>query len=262
MSQPNADKLQDVKARKWFYEFDLPDGSRTATDVPDEIGPIHTSRRDKMIAIIRERVRGAEDLTAADLASHEGYYTIELAKHFKTVRGYEFRQSSLDAAQLIRDVLEVDNVDYMQADLQKIAYDESMSVDFVLLFGLIYHLENPVHTIRLAAQMCRRHMLIETQVFPYDISGGLEDGHYTNIRPIEGVFGLTPDYANFREGGSTDIALVPSLNSLLFLLKTFGFVETVVLPSYPLDYEQFRRGMRVIVYAAKPEGLHSRTLAG
>jgi hypothetical protein len=124
-------------------------------------------------------------------------------------------------------------------------------VDFVLLFGLIYHLEDPIHAIRLASQMCRKHILIETQIFPYDISGGLEDGHYTHIRQIEGVFGLTPDYPHLREGGSTDIALVPSLNALLFLLKAFGFSETLVLPSESDDYEQYRRGKRVIIYGSK-----------
>ncbi len=72
------------------------------------------------------------------------------------------------------------------------------------------------------------------------------------MRPVEGVFSLSPDYASGREGGSTDIALVPSLNSILFLLKMFGFTDLSVLPSGPDDYEQFRRGSRVIVYGAKP----------
>ena len=252
MSRAYDAKLQEVKDRKWFYEFDLPDGSRTLSDVPVEILPIHTSRRDKMLKIIQDRVDRSHELTAADFASHEGYYSIELAKHFKNVRGYEFRQSSLDAARLIADVLKVANVEFVQADLQKMQYNACMSVDFVLLYGLIYHLENPIHTIRLASQICRKHILIETQIFPYDISGGLEDGHYSAIRPIEGVFGLTPDYARGREGGSTDIALVPSLNGLIFLLKTFGFSEILVLPSDRDDYEQFHRGRRVVIYGRKP----------
>jgi tRNA (mo5U34)-methyltransferase len=245
-------KLEQVKARTWFYEFDLPDGTRTSTDIPADIQPIHISRRDKLIQVIQHRVPMASVLTAADLGSHEGYYSIELARRFKAVRGYEFRSSSIDAARLITGVLGVGNVEYINADLQSMQYDPKLSADFVLLYGLIYHLENPVHTIRLASQMARKHILIETQVFPYDVSGALEDGYYLNMRPISGVFGLSPDYANFREGGSTDIALVPSLNALLFLLRTFGFSEVTVLPSGANDYEQFRRGTRVIVYGSKP----------
>ena len=244
-------KLREAKSRKWFYEFGLPDGTTTSTDVPAEVLPIHTSRRDKMLKIIQERVHRPDELTAADFASHEGFYTLELANHFKQVTGYEWKKSSIDAARLITEVLGVDNVEYVQADLQKMDLEPSSIVDFVLVYGLIYHVENPVHTLRLASQMCRKHILIETQVFPYDVSGNLEDGHYTNIRRIEGVFGLTPDYSHGREGGSTDIALVPSLNGLLYLLKTFGFTDVFVLPATADDYEQFRRGQRVVVYGCK-----------
>lgn len=244
-------KLQQVKQRTWFYEFDLPDGSRTATNVPADVLPIHVSRRDKLARVIAERVERPETLTAADFASHEGYYTVELARHFRSVRGYEWKDTSLEAARLVTDVLGVRNVEYVQADLQTMPFDPGQVFDFVLLYGLIYHLEDPIHTLRLASRMCRTHLLIETQVFPYDVSGRLEDGHHENMRPIEGVFGLTPDYAHHREGGSTDIALVPSLNALTFLLRTFGFGTVEVLPAPPGDYEQFRRGQRVVVYARK-----------
>jgi tRNA (mo5U34)-methyltransferase len=251
MSDTDPSRLRQVKDRTWFYEFDLPDGTRTATDLPASILPIHTSRRDKLIRIIADRVDRPHELTAIDFASHEGYYAIELARRFKSVRGYEIRPASLAAARLISGVLGVNNVEFVSADLQTMQYDPALEADFVLLYGLVYHLENPIHTIRLASQLSRRHILVETQVFPYDVSGGVEDGYYTNIRPIEGVFGLAPDYAHHREGGSTDLALVPSLNSLLFLLRTFGFDEVSVLPSNADDYEQFRRGSRVVVYGRK-----------
>lgn len=193
----------------------------------------------------------ARDLTAYDFASHEGYYTIELAHHFKLVRGYEVRTQSLEAAQLITDVLNPGNVEYCHADLQTMRYNPDDTADFVLLYGLIYHLENPIHTLRLASQMTRKHILIETQVFPMHVSGLIEDGAYTSQRRMEGVFALAPDYASQREGGSTDIALVPSLNALLFLMRDFGFSKIEVLPSGKGDYEQFVRGTRVVVYGQK-----------
>ena len=245
-------RLAQVKARKWFYEFDLPDGSRTTVDIPAAILPIHTSRLAKLESIIRDRVGDASALTAIDLASHEGYYSIALARHFQSVRGYELRPSSLQAARLITGLLGVRNVEYISADLQTMPFDPLQTADFVLLYGLIYHLENPVHTIRLASQMARRHILIETQLLPFNVTGAIEDGYYLNARPIEGLFGLTADYAQYREGGSTDLALVPSLNAVLFLLKTFGFTDIAVLPSGPDDYEQYRRGARAIIYASKP----------
>ena len=245
------DRLSQVKSRTWFYEFDLPDGTSTSTDVPPEVRPIHTSRRDKLRYVINRHMPDAESLVAYDFASHEGYYAVELARHFRKVVGFEIRPESLEAAKLITGVLQIGNVEYRQADLQKMEYDPLQTADFVLLYGLIYHLENPVHTLRLASRMTRKHILIETQVFPYDIGGMIEDGAYTNQRRLEGVFGLAPDYSSGREGGSTDIALIPSLNALLFLMRGFGFTTIEVVPNSNPDYEQFTRRSRVVVYGRK-----------
>jgi len=247
-----AGLLQAVKARVWFYEFELPDGTRTRTDIPADIARIHTSRRDKLRRVIRERIPDAATSTAVDLASHEGYFSIELARHFAKVVGLEIRRESVEAARLVTRALGMDNVVYREADLQRMAHDDALCADLVLVYGLIYHLENPIHALRLAAGLARRHILVETQVFPYDVSGRVEDGHYLGQRAVEGVFSLSADYSTAREGGSTDLALVPSLNALLYLLRAFGFATLEVLPSEPGDYEQFRRGSRVVVYGAKP----------
>lgn len=244
-------ELDAIKKRVWFYEFELPDGSLTRTDIPSEIAHIHTSRRNKLRKVIAENISEASEMSAIDFASHEGYYSIELSKYFANVRGLEIRPESLEAARMITRALGITNVTYEQADLQKMEYDERYRADLVLVYGLIYHLENPIHTLRLASALSRKHILIETQVFPYDISGRIEDGHYKSQRELHGVFGLSADYAQRREGGSTEIALVPSLNSLVFLMSTFGFKRVEVLKPEADDYEQFRRGSRVVIYGSK-----------
>jgi tRNA (mo5U34)-methyltransferase len=119
------------------------------------------------------------------------------------------------------------------------------------MYGLLYHLENPTHTLRLAACLCRKHLLIETQVFPHDLAGLVEDGSYRNQRPVHGVFALAPDNPGLSVGGSTDLALMPSLNALIFLLQALGFSNTQVPPPLPDDYEQYQRGSRIVVYAGK-----------
>ncbi|MGO9681714.1 MAG: class I SAM-dependent methyltransferase [Beijerinckiaceae bacterium] len=251
MTINNSDVLEAVKKRIWFYKFDLPDGTSTQADIPADVLRIHTSRRDKLVRIIKERVPNAANLTAIDFASHEGYYSIELARHFRQVRGIEIRPESIAAARLITQALGISNIEYTKADLQHLSYRDDLRADFVLVYGLLYHLENPIHTLRLASQLSHKHILIETQVFPYNVSGKIEDGHYLWQREVCGIFGLSPDYSSGREGGSTDLALVPSLNALLFLLHTFGFADTCVIAPEQDDYEQFRRGSRVIVYGAK-----------
>ncbi len=245
------DKLQEVRERVWFYEFDLPDGTRTRTNLPKDWRPVHYSRQRHLQRVIDEHVPNSRDLTAIDFASHEGYFTVELAKRFAFVRGFEIRSESLAAARLITEALGVSNVEYVDADLQKMEFDERLRADFVLVYGLIYHMENPIHVLRLASELSRQHILVETQLFPYDVAGRIEDGGYQSQRAVCGVFALVPDYPLGREGGSTELALVPSLNGVLFLLKTFGFTRIEVLVPTPDDYEQYRRGSRAIIYGCK-----------
>lgn len=243
--------LTAIKERVRFYEFELPDGSFTRSDIPEEVRAVHSTRRDMLRRVLRDHVPDAAGLTALDLASHEGFFSVELARHFRSVHGIEVRPESLAAAQQITRALGVRNVSFTQGDLQKMEFDPKHQADFVLLYGLLYHVENPIHVLRLASSLARRDILVETQVFPYEITGPLEDGHYAWQREVHGVFSLSVDYAARREGGSTDIALVPSLNALVFLLRNFGFTETRVIAAEPHEYEQFRRRSRVVVHGRK-----------
>jgi hypothetical protein len=243
--------LATIMNRVWFYEFEMPDGTFTRTNIPSEVLHIHKSRREKLRCIIRDNVGDAKGLTALDIASHEGYFSIELAQHFAEVHGIEFRPESLNAAKQISTFLGAFNVRFTQADFTQMRYDPSLEADFVLLYGLLYHLENPIHVLRLASQLARKHILIETQVFPYDIAGRVEDGYYEWQREVHGIFSLSLDYPQGREGGDSTVALVPSLNALLFLLGEFGFRRVQVIKPDADDYEQFRRGSRVVVYGGK-----------
>ena len=240
-----------VKQRAWFYPFALPDGTTTRCDIAEAIQEIHHTRARHLHSVIARKIADPEAATAIDFASHEGFFAVELARHFAQVRGYELRRRSVEAARLIAEVLDVRNVSFTEADLTALPFDPDLVADFVLVFGLLYHLENPIQLLRLASQMTRTHILIESQVFPYDISGRIENGAYDSQRPFAGVFALTRDFPDRREGGSADLALVPSLNALLFLLRQFGFVEIEVIAPEPHDYEQFRRGSRVMIYGCK-----------
>jgi hypothetical protein len=208
-------RLAKVKARSWFYNFDLPDGSQTNSFVAPDVARVHVTRRDHLRRVIATRVSEPHLLTALDLACHEGCFSIELARHFSTVRGLELRSDTIALARLITEVAGTPNIEYLEANLEEIAFDPNLCADFVLAYGLIYHLENPIRVLRLASRLCRQYILVETQVFPYDISGQIEDGAFDNQRAVAGVFALAPDYPQSREGGVGTLALIPSLNALV-----------------------------------------------
>lgn len=247
----DSELLTRIREREWFYDFELPDGTKTDSRLPPSIAPIHYYRGRKLAEIIATYVPDAANLSALDLACHEGWFTQELAKAFRQVVGLDYRQRNTDAARDMMAALGIANTSFTEENLETMEFREDLQADFVLCYGLLYHLENPMHAIRLASQLSRKHLFIETQVFPMDIAGLIEDGSYGNQRRAEGVFGLVPDYQGENSGGPSAYALVPSLNALLFILRQFGFNHVEVIPPDSEAYEQFERGHRVLVYCRR-----------
>jgi tRNA (mo5U34)-methyltransferase len=245
------DDLAAIKARRWFYEFELPDGSVTESYLSPSFRPIHQALRTRLRQVIAERVANPRALTAIDLGCHEGYFTVELARHFRHVRGVDVRMENIDGARLIARALGLLNTTFDVADVLTLPTDEHFRADLVTMFGLIYHLENPLQAIRTAAALTRRHLVIETQVFPYDIGGRIEDGGFQQQRNVQGVFALVPDYPANREGGATGLALVPSVNAVVFALQSLGFPNVELIGMAGADYEQYARGARVVMLATK-----------
>jgi tRNA (mo5U34)-methyltransferase len=144
------------------------------------------------------------------------------------------------------DVLGVLNVSLTQIEPGHMVFDPALEADFVLVYGLLYHLEDPVRLLRLASQLTRKHILIETEV-----AGRIEDGHFRNQRDMDGMFSLSPDYSDHTVGGSANLALVPSVNALTLIMRTLGFADIKILAFESDDYEPFRGKSRVMVYGAK-----------
>jgi len=246
MEQNNLDL---VKNQQWFYEFTLPDGSTTNSYLPDFVRPIHHTREKALKFFLNEYAKSGTFKNALDISCHEGYYTLLLAKYFEEVIGIDKNESSLEKATLITDVMNCKNVKYIHTSLE--AWSDDVPRDFVLCFGLLYHIENPVEIMRKMARLTKKAICIESQVLPSDNHMQVEDGCYKKQRNIKGNFGLCLDYPTISEGGLTELALVPSRDALISLLECFGFVNIRIFQPLEGDYEQFVRGHRVIIYAEK-----------
>jgi ubiquinone/menaquinone biosynthesis C-methylase UbiE len=241
--------LDVVKQQNWFYEFTLPDGSRTNSYLPAFIRPIHSTREKVLQLFLEEFKQSGSVKTALDVSCHEGYYSLLLADHFDDVVGIDKNADSLDKAKLITGVMDRKNIRYVHTSLE--AWEDDVPRDFVLCFGLLYHIENPVEVIRKLADLTKKAICIESQVLPIDSTMQIEDGYYTNQRETKGMFGLCMDYPDSKEGGLTELALVPSRDALVSLLGVFGFTRIRFYEPVEGDYEQFVRGHRVILYAEK-----------
>ena len=249
-----ARTVQDrVLGRKWFYRFQLPGGAVTDSYSPAPVASIHETREQMMFSVLDPLVgSGWEQATAMDLGCHEGYFAHRLAaKGCARVVGVDARGESIENANLLRSAFGRTNVEFQVGEVQALEPTRLGTFDIVLLFGLLYHLEDPVAALRLARRLTRRVCLLETQLAP-NLGGILDWGTSSTVKSIQGSFAIideTPELASGnREANLRTISLVPSLEGLLWLMRALDFARVeVVPPPANAANEQLRTGKRVMV---------------
>ena len=242
--------LEDqVLSQKWFYKFLLPSGRYTEQYVNDEINHIHQTRRTMMLNALAPDFALSSNLTAIDFSSHQGFFSIALAEHCKSVLGLEYQQRHVDSARLISEALSVKNVRFEQVDLAQMAPDSYESADIVIAFGLFYNLENPIGVLRRARELTKRVLLIETQTTILDLEGAVDSGHHSNTNYMHGYFGLFSGNPDNIDGSTSDIVLYPSPAALVWALKKLGFVHVRKLEPPPDAYQQLATGKRIMIEA-------------
>lgn len=242
-----ASTIEMIKNQKWFYEFLLPDGTKTESYLPELARKVHSTREKALRSFLSSI--NCKSQNSLDVSCHEGYFSTILGEYFSTVLGVDKNPDSLDKAKLICECLGHTNISFTLDSVENLSPENSS--DFVLCFGLLYHVENPIEIIRKLSLLSKKYLCIETQILPYEISGAIEDGSYMWQRNLHGLFGLCADYSHSKEGGLTDLALVPSKLGLDFLLKEFGFKSIRYYQPESEDYEQFVRNQRIILLAEK-----------
>ena len=245
-----------VLQQKWFYRYRLPSGRVTELYIPDEIEHLHRTRRDMMLAELAPLfAEHPMRLTAIDVASHQGYFSFELAKHCKSVRGLEFQARHVDSARLMAETLGVDNVTFVQENIETVPPERYEPADIVINFGLMYNLENPIGALRRCREMTHKVLLVETQCTILDLQGAIDLGHHTSTNYMHGYWGIFSGNPENIDGSASDIVFYPSPNGLLWVLKKLGFADVRILQPMPGAYQQPTTGKRIMVAAfVEPRG--------
>lgn len=246
-----ADLESRILARKWFYRFRLPSGAFTETHLPEDVASIHLTRERMLFQVLDPIFDGRwDDVTCVDLACHEGYFSNLLAeKGCRSILGIDERAEHIEHAELIRAVHDRKNLAFRAGNVDTIDPAKLGSFDVVLMYGLLYHLENPVGAIRLARALARRICLVETQVAP-GLTGPIEWGSAQWTKNVAGSFAVIEEADSEHVQtvpGAMPVVLVPSLEALLYVMRCAGFSRVEVVTPPANAYEQFVRGKRVVV---------------
>lgn len=254
---PPEDLENKILARRWFYEFTLPSGRKTELYIPPSVAEIHTTRLQMILSVLDPLFDGRWDRTTCiDIASHEGFFASHLAaRGCREVLGIEARPEHVQHATMIRDVFGLKNLKFQVADVRTIDLATSTPADIVTMLGLIYHLENPIQALRVAAQLTKRVCLVETQVTP-NFAGMIDWGAAIWKKEMMGTFSVIDETAETDrpEASVSGICLCPSREALLWIMTRLGFSRVVVVPAPPNGYEQLVSGHRILVAGYKDQG--------
>jgi hypothetical protein len=252
MSDDSIRSLADAAmAKSWFYPLTLPDGRTLPSTHGGRVDAIHITRAQMLGAFLERNFTSRSELRAIDLACHQGFFSLQLARAgFGYITGVDAREEHVADANLLASIYEQRNLTARRADVFALDPKRDGMHDLVLMFGLLYHLENPVGALRVARSLCKRACVIETQVVPH-LSGMVDWGSYEYVRPLKGCFGIIDeiDETHASEASVTGVCLAPSTEGLLWLLRAVGFSRAEVLPVPDGGYEQLRHGKRVMVAA-------------
>lgn len=239
----------------WFYDFDIGEGKKITSKLPSNVRGIHETRL-AMVLTATKTYFGDRlpNIRCLDVGCHEGFFSFEMAKIAKNVKGLDIRRESVEKAELIRTLKDIDNVEFDVSDCYRLASIVSEPYELTLFLGVLYHLDNPIGALRSVSEVTKEICILETQIID-DVHGKTEWGSQTWYREYKGTFALIDESAEYdagsTEAGSYRLSLCPSWSALRIMLEAVGFkqIERVSAPAG--GYEQHVRGKRVVVAAIK-----------
>ncbi len=247
---PDSISLDALRRKEWFYEFKLPSGEVLPSRTPPDVAEIHPTRLAMLMTALDPVTRaGWKDLSAIDIACHQGFFTTHLARMgCREVLAVDARQEHIDDCSMIAQAYGLANVRTLRSDLFDLTTEAVGRFDITVLFGLLYHVENPVGALRVARALTKKVCVVETQIAP-GMTGYMDWGSYKYVKEIHGAFTVIDETEELHgpEMSVTGICLCPSLDALIWIMLKVGFRRVEVIAP-PVDaYEQHRFGKRAVV---------------
>jgi tRNA (mo5U34)-methyltransferase len=212
----------------WMYEWEL--GGQKVQLLNPELETVHPTKLD----LIEEPVRAVLDAagpraTGIDLACSEGWFAHRLLDWgAQRVVAYDLRERNVRRARLVRDHLGIHSgrLDFEEADLYKLDVDALGTFDVVILFGIIYHVEDPVGAIRRARALTRGICVIDTALTRQQRPLMHTWGVYDEVLEAPASFAakLEADAAtNPVASGTGIVSMVPNRAAVELMLEAAGF---------------------------------------
>lgn len=230
----------------WFYHFEFEEG--LVTPCPHELAAMQQTRAELVLHPLDEEFgcRWGE-VRVLDIGCHEGWFATQLAA--RGAGEVVAIEPALDRLSRARGIVEASglNVQLSDRSLFDLERDKEGPFDIVLFLGLLYHLDNPVQALARVFELTRDLCVIETQVARAAPSLHCEWG--TGGPRVGPAIAVVP--ADEAHAQKRALALVPTYDALIALLRGAGFDHVEQVPPGPHMHPQFVAQDRVVAIARK-----------
>ena len=152
------------------------------------------------------------------------------------VLGVDIADHYLEQANFLRDALELENLEFRKLDVSELTADLTGTFDVVLCFGILYHLQDPIRTMKAAANLATQAMLLDTNLMrpPY-VSRFLRN---RSLWKMDVVKESQPkaETTNLRRQGTT-CKFAPTERAVMDMLDFLGFDRVEFLPPTEKELE-------------------------
>jgi 2-polyprenyl-3-methyl-5-hydroxy-6-metoxy-1,4-benzoquinol methylase len=157
--QTRLEELQS-KYGNWTYDVSLPYGiwAKGVIEQP-------YTRLKRVVQMVSDLSnKPVSECRILDLGCLNGLFSIELAQHGASVVGIEIREANIQKALFCRDVLGLENLEFIKDDVRNISVEKYGRFDVIICSGILYHLPalDAIHLIQTMYQMVDRVVIIDT----------------------------------------------------------------------------------------------------
>ncbi|MBE2317423.1 class I SAM-dependent methyltransferase [Solirubrobacter sp. CPCC 204708] len=242
----------------FMYPWALTDQVQVEAMHP-ELPSVHATREALIEPLMREAL--ASGGRVVDLGAHEGYFSHRaLAWGADSVLALDVREIDTRRAELLRDHFSIspEALQVRTASVYDVDPAEIGQFDVVLVLGLIYHLENPIGALRVAASLAKPGALVVVesqltrQAEPIEHGWGVTG--WVLHEPASWAARLEPaeeqEHTPLSAFGGV-ISLVPNQAALLQALQVAGVDDVKILKAEPDHNPQYVAVDRVVVAGRK-----------